>query len=269
MKSGYIYALQNSTYGAHVIKIGLTTREPDVRAKEIYTGSTGVPLQFDIAVAYSVGDCSVAERTIHNRLKAYRINNRREFFRVSPSVAAAIILETCTNINKKLGLSSPEKYPIRSITEESRLNQDSVCEAEDVDIYPIEWRKLSSLRVNLIGTSKLSNEQEDRIKIIKMMLDKIYPQSNKDWTEGFTRDQNPEREIRIWECIAKSLMAVEEVSFASDKVKNEAFSLLLMRSGSPTADVLKRINLEHFTRKSAKQLLDSYELKPKPITVRR
>lgn len=62
-------------------------------------------------------------------------------------------------------------------------------------------------------------------------------------------------------------MSVEEVSFASDATKDEAFRLLLMRSGAPTKEVLEKIVLKHFTYKSAKQLLDYYDLKPQPILV--
>lgn len=269
MALGYIYALQNELYGSHLIKIGLTTREPNVRAREIYTGATGVPIKFDIAVAYAVGDCQRAEKIIHKRLKAYRINNRREFFRVSPSVAAAVILETCANINKELGLGTPEKYQIELATNNPQFSQDSVCDGENVKSYSIGWAELSSLKQSPIGTSRLSEEQMDRVNILKMMLDKIFPQSNKDWQEGFTRDHNPEREIRIWECMAKSLMAIDEVAFASKEVKAEAFALLLVRSGSSTENTLKSLTLKHFSRESAKKLLDSYELKPKPIRVSR
>ncbi|WP_335048208.1 GIY-YIG nuclease family protein [Nostoc sp.] len=80
MNSGYIYALKNRSFGSNIIKIGMTTRKPDVHAKEIYHGASGVPEPFDIAFACKVADCEVAEKKIHRRFNAYRSNKVREFF---------------------------------------------------------------------------------------------------------------------------------------------------------------------------------------------
>jgi len=76
---GYIYVLQNDSHDPFVLKIGMTRHSPDKRAKEIYWGATGVPEYFDIAVAFSVGDCILAEKVIHQRLSTFRVNPRREF----------------------------------------------------------------------------------------------------------------------------------------------------------------------------------------------
>lgn len=62
MNHGHLYVLQNPAFGEYVVKIGLTTREPDVRAKQIYVGATGVPTPFQVAFACSVGDCKSAEK---------------------------------------------------------------------------------------------------------------------------------------------------------------------------------------------------------------
>lgn len=87
MNPGYVYALQNRSFGNNIIKIGMTTREPDVRAKEIYSGASGVPEPFDIAFACKVANCELAENRIHRRFKAYRINNNREFFIITIEIA--------------------------------------------------------------------------------------------------------------------------------------------------------------------------------------
>jgi hypothetical protein len=73
MKAEYIYALQNKSFGVHHIKIDRTTRKPDLRAREMYHRASGVPEPFDIAFVCQVADCVVAEKKIHERLKAYRI----------------------------------------------------------------------------------------------------------------------------------------------------------------------------------------------------
>jgi hypothetical protein len=267
---GYLYLLQNPLYGAYVIKIGLTTREPDVRARELYVGSSGVPVPFEIATAYSVGDCKLAEKQTHKRLAAYRLNRGREFFRTSPAVAAAIAYDTCTKINDHLGLPPPEvfeidKTPPHLPTGLRDKNAKSVAEAFDgitelVDPF--------TLRDSPLGTSTLTPEQLDRVEILKMHLSRLYPGKMEEILSSFSRDTTPEKEIKIWECITKAYLTIEQVEFASDDLRHEAFVLLLARSWSSTNEVLSSYELKHFSPKSAKRLLQAYELRPMPIVVR-
>ncbi|KAF2390793.1 GIY-YIG nuclease family protein [Pseudomonas frederiksbergensis] len=271
MTPGYIYVLQNELFGPYVVKIGLTTLEPDTRALQIYNGSTGVPIPFDIVTAYSVGDCKLAETTIHKRLKAFRLNGRREFFRTTPSVAASLAYETCAQINEMLGLTPPKPYTIKlrepkikrsnleAIERRISIPEDS---QETVRIDPNEIKRAP------IGTSALSLDQADRIKVVAMLLSKIFPSKVEEWLEDFTRDFDPERELCVWEHITKAYLTIDEIEIASDDLKNEAFGLLLHRSTSPTTDVLAEATLKHMNKKSAKRLLQAYELKPKPVVVK-
>lgn len=105
MSAGYLYALQNRSFGDHLVKIGRTTREPHIRAKELYAKASGVPEPFDIAFACCVSDCVLAERRIHTRLETYRYNKKREFFILSIEVARKIVLSVCQQINKSSGHS--------------------------------------------------------------------------------------------------------------------------------------------------------------------
>lgn len=268
MAPGYIYILQNEAFGAYVVKIGLTTREPDVRAREIYSGATGVPLPFEVAAAYSVGDCKLAEKRIHKRLFPYRLNTRREFFRASPSVAAAIVHETCAEINSELGQSPPQSFVFGSSSNTMR-RADTVAEPETstaatiILVPPGRWRE------SPVGTSTLTPGQLDRARILGMMLARVHPKTHQEWQDGFTRDAHPERELRIWEHIAKAFLTIEQVEFASDDLKTEAFALLLARSWSATNDVLREMKLKHFSPRAAKRLLRSYELRPLPLVIRR
>jgi hypothetical protein len=270
MAAGYIYVLQNPAYGRYAIKIGLTTRLPDVRARELYSGSSGVPLEFSVAVAYSVGDCKVAERQIHKRLKAFRMNNRREFFRSSPAVASAIVYETCCWVNTGLGLPSPAVFRFSARPSRKNPSKAAFRKSEEHDLAEtreVRWIDPREVRDSPLGTSILSAEQIDRAGIICMQMAQVFPEGQEKWHESFSRDSNPESELRIWEHITKAYLTVEEVEFASDALKFEAFELLLMRSMSPTSEVLERMSLKHFSPKSAKRLLQAYELKPKPLRV--
>lgn len=61
------------------LKIGMTTRTPDDRARELSQAS-GVAVPYAVAYSEEVLNCKVAESLIHTRLGRYRVNRGREFF---------------------------------------------------------------------------------------------------------------------------------------------------------------------------------------------
>lgn len=83
VNEGYIYCFSNPSMPG-ILKVGMTERTPEERAKELFT--TGVPLPYKIEFAKKVTNIVEKEKTIHILLEQYtdRIHPRREFFRVSP-----------------------------------------------------------------------------------------------------------------------------------------------------------------------------------------
>ena len=89
---GIIYIVRSASHNIDIYKVGLTHREVNIRAKELGS-TTGVPLPFEVLASWEVGNCGEIEKEIHFRLRKYRINNRREFFRVSLSTIVKTIGE--------------------------------------------------------------------------------------------------------------------------------------------------------------------------------
>jgi ribosomal protein L37AE/L43A len=85
---GYVYVLVNSSMPGYV-KIGKTTNDPEDRAAALY--GTGVPVPFVVAYSVLVSDCHAVERMLHGRLAPFRVNDRREFFNISPREAIDIL----------------------------------------------------------------------------------------------------------------------------------------------------------------------------------
>lgn len=79
--AGYVYCLSNPMYEG-VVKVGITFKTPEERARQLYT--TGVPLPFTVEFAMKVPNPEDAEARLHNLLTKYhaRVNPSREFFRV-------------------------------------------------------------------------------------------------------------------------------------------------------------------------------------------
>ena len=91
----YVYCLSNPDYTENLYKIGYTNN-PVKRADELY--STGVPTNFIIEFVIKTPDGKLLEKIIHDKLKDYRRNSHREFFRI-PMPTLKNILETELNWN--------------------------------------------------------------------------------------------------------------------------------------------------------------------------
>ena len=85
---GIVYVLTNPAM-KDIVKIGKTTRKVDIRITELY--KTGVPLPFECAYAAHVKDEIKAERALHQAFAPYRINNKREFFKVDSQQVIALL----------------------------------------------------------------------------------------------------------------------------------------------------------------------------------
>lgn len=86
---GVVYLLVNEAMPG-LVKIGKTTQcGPTVRMDQLYT--TGVPVPFECALAVRVDDPAVVERALHTAFGPSRINPRREFFKIMPEQAVAIL----------------------------------------------------------------------------------------------------------------------------------------------------------------------------------
>lgn len=262
MKEGYIYLLQNESFGHNVVKIGMTTREPNIRGKELFT--TGVPEPFTVALACKVADCSLAEKQIHETLNSYRVNHRREFFIVSIKVAKKVIYDICIKINKKCNL---EVHNIIVINNQQEEKNDLIFKESYDDSFTI-LVNLDRLVPSPIGTSNLTQQQKQRIEIIFNILRDVFNDNLKDHIDNFSRDIEPESEIMIWEQIAKTFLRLDKVIHLNNDKKKEAVSLLLSRSMMSTSKIMKNYKSDILSKKVAKEILRKYDTSPQPIWIK-
>ena len=89
---GIVYVLTNPAMPG-LVKIGKTTRDDvSLRINELFT--TEVPYPFDCAYAVKVRNYSQVEKALHaafDPYRAYPSNTRREFFKIEPEQARAIL----------------------------------------------------------------------------------------------------------------------------------------------------------------------------------
>lgn len=87
-RAGHVYAMVNPSIPGKV-KVGMTTRDPATRARELHT--TGTPLPFEVVGAWPVSDVVAAETAAHQVLSSFRVSGDREWFRIEPAQAVALI----------------------------------------------------------------------------------------------------------------------------------------------------------------------------------
>lgn len=97
--SGYIYILRNPAMEKNIFKIGLTRNKVNDRAEQL--SKTSVPDKFYKSQEWNVKDCVRAEKEIHSRLNNFRIDPRREFFKIEYDYAIKTIKEVVDQINRE------------------------------------------------------------------------------------------------------------------------------------------------------------------------
>ena len=78
---GYIYILHNPSLRDDYLKIGITTRTAEERAAELSKG-TRVAQPYVVVYKKWVMNPNKAEAKIHAHFDRYRVNEKREFFRL-------------------------------------------------------------------------------------------------------------------------------------------------------------------------------------------
>lgn len=87
----WVYILSNPDLPKTHLKIGYTKNTPEERAKQI-SRATGVPQDFKVEWAYKCFNGEIIERSVHNKLKDYRINKKKEFFHIDLEEAKNVII---------------------------------------------------------------------------------------------------------------------------------------------------------------------------------
>ena len=258
MNPGCIYVLQNKSFGNNLIKIGKTTREPDTRAYEL-SGGSGIPEKFHVSYACKVADCSLAEKEIHHILRSYRSNKKREFFVISVEIAKKIIADICREINKKYNYC-PSDLVVTDEPLDSSIKNCNDNESESLYV------RFDQVVFSPPGTSSLNNEQKIRVEIISEILKDAWTCNYENWAEDFSRNTDPETEIKVWENIAKAFLRIDRIELLSEDQIQEVLLILIWRSMESPSKVLKKINLNFLSKRVAKEILNEYEEPPSPIT---
>ncbi len=126
-RRGVVYVISNvGSFGDHVYNVGMTRRlDPMDRVKEL--GDASVPFSFDVHALIRSEDAPTLEKTLHESLHAHRvnrINERKEFFRVSISEIEQQV-QTAGHAVEFTKLPRSEEFRKTRALEEQLVDRDS------------------------------------------------------------------------------------------------------------------------------------------------
>jgi len=84
IKKGFVYIMTNPAMPG-LIKVGMSSRVPEFRAKDEDLNATGVPGKYKVRYYAFFGDMYLAEKKAHQKLQPYHYS--KEFFKVDVSTA--------------------------------------------------------------------------------------------------------------------------------------------------------------------------------------
>lgn len=159
-----VYLLTNPAMPG-LVKIGRTAQDTaQARLDQLYT--TGVPVPFELVFACRVEDAVRVEQALHIAFAPQRVNARREFFRIEPEQALAILrllhIEDATQVveDQSSSISEQELGATRALRAR-RPNLDFTvlgipigaelqCTRNDAVVFVVGSRKVR------LGTDELS-----------------------------------------------------------------------------------------------------------------
>ena len=164
--AGFVYILSNPAF-PDLLKIGQSTKDPSTfRKGELYT--TGVPLPYECEYYIYADRFDWLERSVHEELEEYRVNEQREFFEISLDRAIKVIQ---TKANKhEIFLFEKFGKEVNGKDIDSSLSYETDSFLENYRIQ--ETRRLKNLKKNNLSYDRkqsssreiVTNENEGGLK---------------------------------------------------------------------------------------------------------
>ena len=141
---------------------------------------------------------------------------------------------------------------------------DRASSPPDREVKSIDPKKVEP---GPIRHANLTGEQMSRVQRVQKIFSEVDPSPLEKWVEDFRRDVNPDRELAIWEEMAKAYETFTTSKSLTPDQKKEVFQVVLMRSAAPADEALKNLDLKILTEKDAREIMAVFTTEPKPIRV--
>jgi len=115
----------------------------------------------------------------------------------------------------------------------------------------VEWVDPKTIQPGPIQRDALSDEQMARIRALQAVFVEVDGQTVEQWVDSFKRDWDPDKELRIWEQMAKAYRGYCDGKQLSAVAKKDVYRVVLLRSMASEQDVLERVELNELSHDDA------------------
>jgi hypothetical protein len=122
----------------------------------------------------------------------------------------------------------------------------------------VEWVDPKTLQPGPIQRDSLTDEQMARIRTLQATFFEVDGQTVEKWVDDFRRDQDPDRELRVWERMAKAYRDYCDGRNLSGVAKKDVYRIVLLRSMASEQEVLDRAKLKELSREDAIKVMKGY-----------
>jgi len=144
---GRVYVLTNKAM-PNLIKIGFTMNTVENRVNEL-SSATGVPYAYEIEFQVECRDPEFIEKSVHRNLNNFRVNSNREFFEVSPIMAAREILSLIDEVIQVETRLDLQGSLVNSYELKNKINHKFLAEGQNItewiEVPTKEWKSLVCL----------------------------------------------------------------------------------------------------------------------------
>lgn len=128
MSAGFIYIFSNPSM-VGILKVGMSSRVPDIRVADPDLNSTGVPTPFEVEYYAFFDNMRSAEQEAHIKLKRYHYS--KEYFKLSIEEAVAVI-ENLSQEAKRLYLNEDSSVKISLDNQKTMEKELEIKQARDI-----------------------------------------------------------------------------------------------------------------------------------------
>jgi len=115
----------------------------------------------------------------------------------------------------------------------------------------VEWIDPKTIQPGPIRRETLSDDQMARIRTLQSIFVEVDGQTVDQWVDDFKRDADPEKELQVWERMAKAYRAYCNGKQLSATIKKDVYRVVLLRSMASEQEVLERVKLTELSRDAA------------------
>ena len=119
----------------------------------------------------------------------------------------------------------------------------------------VEWVDPSTIQPGPIRRDTLNDEQMARIRALQTVFVEVDGQTVEQWVDNFKRDADPDKELRVWERMAKAYRAYCDGKQLSATAKKDVYRIVLLRSMAPEHEVLDKVKLSELSRDDASAVM--------------